>query len=200
MEISAGADRPAKERFACRPHGRLLAAASALSHTLSHIEHCLGELNRVWDYAVHLEELRWALIFHDAVYDPARDDNEVRSADWAQRVMEELGRPEDEKSRVRGLILATDHTNEPQTADEALLLDIDLSILGADEAAFDEYDRSIRDEYRFVPEPRYRESRAEVLTSFLRRERLFHTALYRERLEARARANLQRALVRLRAE
>jgi predicted metal-dependent HD superfamily phosphohydrolase len=144
-------------------------------------EHCLGELSCAWDYAVHLQELRWALIFHDAVYDPHRDDNEVRSADWACRVMEELCRPEDEKARVRGLILATAHTSEPRTADEALLLDIDWSILGADEATFDEYDRSIRVEYGFIPEHRYREARAEVLTSFLRRERLFHTAPYRQR-------------------
>jgi predicted metal-dependent HD superfamily phosphohydrolase len=34
----------------------------------------------------------------------------------------------------------------------------------------------------------------------MRRERLFHTTLYRQRLEARARANLQRALERLRTE
>ncbi len=169
-------------------------------HTFTHIEHCLGELNCAWDYAVHLEELRWALIFHDAVYDPRRDDNEVRSADWACRVMDELCRPEDEKARVRGLILATAHTSEPRSADEALLLDIDLSILGADEAGFDEYDRSIRAEYGFISGPRYREARAEILTSFMRRERLFHTTLYRQRLEARARANLQRALERLRTE
>jgi predicted metal-dependent HD superfamily phosphohydrolase len=167
-------------------------------HTFTHIEHCLGELSCAWDYAVHLEELRWALIFHDAVYDPHRDDNEVCSADWACRVMEELCRPEDERARVRGLILATAHTSEPRTADEALLLDIDLSILGADEATFDEYDRSIRDEYGFVPETRYREARAEVLMSFLRRERIYHTSLYGERLESRARSNLQRALARLR--
>ena len=167
-------------------------------HTFTHIEHCLGELNCAWDYAVHLEELRWALIFHDAVYDPHRDDNEVCSADWACRVMEELCRPEEERARVRGLILATAHTSEPRTADEALLLDIDLSILGADEATFDEYDRSIRGEYEFVPETRYREARAEVLMSFLRRERIYRTSLYSERLESRARANLQRALARLR--
>jgi predicted metal-dependent HD superfamily phosphohydrolase len=96
---------------------------------------------------LHFTNYAWALIFHDAVYDPGRDDNEVRSADWACRVMEDLCRPEDEKDRVRGLILATAHTSEPRTADEALLLDIDLSILGADEATFDDYCRLIRSEY-----------------------------------------------------
>jgi predicted metal-dependent HD superfamily phosphohydrolase len=169
-------------------------------HTLTHIEHCLGELSSIWDCPVHLEEVRWALIFHDAVYDPRRDDNEIRSADWACRIMEDLGRPEDERARVRGLILATAHMREPNTADEALLHDIDLSILGADEATFDQYEHSIRDEYEFIPEPHYREARAELLTSFLRRDRIFHTALYRRRLETCARDNLKRALARLHTE
>ena len=166
-------------------------------HTLTHIEHCIGELNCVWWYAVHLEELKWALIFHDAVYDPTRHDNEARSADWAGRIMTEFGRPEEEQRRVRELIMATAHTAEPHTGDRALMCDIDLSILAAEEGVFDEYDRAIRAEYEFVPEARYREARAEILRGFLRRKRLFHTALYREHHEARARANLERALARL---
>ena len=179
-----------------------LAAAYSLPHrhyhTLAHIEHCIGELNSVWWHAVHLEELKWALIFHDAVYDPTRDDNEAASADWACRIMTELGRPEEEQLRVRELIMATAHTAEPHTGDKALMCDIDLSILAAEAATFDEYDRAIRAEYDFVPEARYREARAEILMSFLRRDRLFHTALYREHREARARANLERAVERLR--
>ena len=179
-----------------------LAAAYSLSHrhyhTLAHIEHCIGELNCVWWHAVHLGELKWALIFHDAVYDPTRDDNEARSADWACRIMTELGRPEEEQLRVRELIMATAHTAEPHTGDKALMCDIDLSILAAEAATFDEYDRAIRAEYDFVAEARYREARAEILMSFLRRDRLFHTALYRKHREARARTNLERALARLR--
>lgn len=137
-----------------------LTAAYSETHrryrTPTHIEHCLGKLNSAWDYAVHLHELRWALLFHDAIYDTRRHDNEERSAAWACQVMTELGRPEDEKARVRGLILATAHAREPATSDEALLLDI--------------------------------------LSSFLGRERLYHTALYRARFEETARRNLQRTL------
>lgn len=168
-------------------------------HTLAHIEHCLAELGRVWSYAIHLNEIRWALLFHDAIYDPQRRDNEARAADWACRVMGELGRPEDERTRVGAMILATAHAGEPRTPDEALLLDVDLSILGADEAAFDAYDRAIREEYGWVPEEHYRLARAGVLESFARRERLYHTAPYRRRCEAAARRNIERALGRLRA-
>jgi predicted metal-dependent HD superfamily phosphohydrolase len=166
-------------------------------HTLAHVEKCLAELRSAWFYAVHLHEIEWALLFHDVVYDPRRQDNEARSADWACRVMDELRRPEDEKARVRSMILATAHSAEPRTPDEALLLDADLSILGADEAVFDEYDRAVRVEYAWVPEQAYRNARAQVLRSFLSREPIYHTALFRGRYEEPARANLRRALARL---
>ena len=166
-------------------------------HTVEHVEHCLGELNGLWYYAIRLDEVRWALAFHDAIYDPTRHDNEARSADWACRVMEELGRPADEQARVRALIMATAHANEPRTADEALLLDIDLSILGADQATFDEYDRAIRFEYRHVPDWLYRPARARILESFAKRDRIYRTTSLRRRYEAAARANLARAIAQL---
>lgn len=166
-------------------------------HTAQHIESCLRELGRFEAHAVHLNEVRWALLFHDAIYDPRRNDNEARSADWACRVMQELQRPEDEIARVRKLIMATVHAAQAETPDEALLLDIDLSILGADEATFDEYDRAIRVEYEWVPEQAYRFARASVLQGFLQRERIFQTAAYQDR-EAIARRNIERAMERLR--
>ena len=76
--------------------------------------------------------------------------------------------------------------------------DIDLSTLAADAATFDEYDRAIRAEYSWVPEDSYREGRAKVLESFLLRDRVYHTALYRGRCEGPARVNIERALAQLR--
>lgn len=163
-------------------------------HKLAHVESGLRELGGVWNYAVHLHEVRWAILFHDAIYDPRRQDNEARSADWACRVMEELNRPEEEKARVRAMILATALSNEPRTPDEALLVDIDLAILGSDEATFDRYDRSIREEFAWVPEEAYCQARAEVFRSFLDRDRVYRTAPFRQRYEEAARGNLQRAL------
>jgi hypothetical protein len=79
-----------------------------------------------------------------------------------------------------------------------LLLDIDLSILGADEDAFDRYDRAIREEYSWVPEAEYRNARIKVLKSFADRASIYHTLIGRKRYESQARANLERALARLR--
>lgn len=166
-------------------------------HTLQHIEFCLHEVGKHRPHAVRLTEIRWALLFHDAIYDARRNDNEARSADWACRVMQELQRPDDEIARVRNMILATAHAAQAETPDEALLLDIDLSILGGDQTAFDEYDRAIRVEYEWVPEEAYRAARTNVLQGFLKRDRIFQTAAYRQQ-EPAARRNIERALEKLR--
>ena len=166
-------------------------------HNLAHLESCVQEAQGAWSRAVRLEEVRWALLFHDAVYDPRREDNEARSAEWAVRVMGEMGLSEAQKQRIRDMILATAISGKPRTTDEALVVDIDRSILGSDEATFDEYDRNVRAEYEWVPDEIYRRERAAILQSFLDRERIYHTALYRRRCEAAARANLRRALARL---
>jgi predicted metal-dependent HD superfamily phosphohydrolase len=166
-------------------------------HTFQHIEFCLREIGKHRAHAVRPSEIRWALLFHDAIYDPRRNDNEARSADWACRVMQEMQRSDEEIVRVRKLILATAHAGNAETPDEALLLDIDLSILGADDATFDEYDRAIRVEYEWVPDEAYRSARANVLQGFLKRDRIFRTVAYRQQ-EAAARRNIERALERLR--
>jgi predicted metal-dependent HD superfamily phosphohydrolase len=167
-------------------------------HNVAHIERCLHELAGLWNYAVDLAAVRWALLFHDAVHDPQREDNEARSADWACRVMIELGRPAEEQARVRDMILATAHSRAPRSPDEALVLDIDLSILGADADAFDDYERSVRQEYATVPEDAYRRGRAALLESFLQRPQLYNTAPLRSRYEKAARTNLERSLSSLR--
>lgn len=166
-------------------------------HTLQHIEFCLRELVKHRPHAVRPSEIRWALLFHDVIYDPRRNDNEARSADWACRVMQEVQRPDDEIARVRKMILATAHAANAETPDEALLLDIDLSILAADESTFEEYDRAIRVEYEWVPEETYRAARATVLQGFLKRDRIFQTVAYRQQ-EAAARTNIEGALEKLR--
>lgn len=102
----------------------------------------------------------------------------------------------------KDLILATHkHTTAAVdsrfTADAELFLDMDLSILGAAETRFDEYDAAIREEYSFVPIATYRERRAEILKTFLTRTRLYLTDDYHRRFDRKARTNLQRAIDRL---
>lgn len=190
----------AVERRSAELHQALTIAYSGETrryHTLEHIERCLHEFAEVWSYAVHPNEVLWALVFHDAVYDVTRNDNEQRSAEWACGVMQELRRPNDEIERVRSLIMATSHDAELRSSDEMLLVDIDLSVLGSDRETFDAYDAAIRAEYAWVPAERYRQGRTRVLRSFLAKDPLFRTAPLRRKFETAAKANLAHALTKL---
>ena len=166
-------------------------------HTLQHLAECLALFERERALAERPGEVALALWFHDAVYDTSRHDNEAASAAWASRVLHGAGASGEVVERVQSLILATCHDGVPATADARLLVDIDLAILGAAPARFDEYERQIRAEYAFVPEARFRTKRAEILRGFLERPALYVTAALAGRLEATARANLAQAIAGL---
>ena len=166
-------------------------------HTLQHLRECLDVFAQHRALAPRPGEVALALWFHDAVYDTARHDNEAESAAWARRVLVEAGADAACAERVHALILATRHSETPSTPDAKLLVDIDLAILGAAPARFAEYERQIRDEYGFVPEPLFRAKRAEILRGFLARPALFSTPALVDRFEAAARANLARAIADL---
>jgi predicted metal-dependent HD superfamily phosphohydrolase len=99
--------------------------------------------------------------------------------------------------RVRQLVLATKHDARPASADAALLVDVDLAILGAVPERFDEYERQIREEYAWVPGPLFRRKRREILEGFLVRPHVYNTSHFRDRYEAAARANLSRSIAQL---
>jgi hypothetical protein len=78
--------------------------------------------------------------------------------------------------------------------DAKVLLDADLSILGADESEYQAYAENIRREYAWVPESDYRKGRRQVLERFLSRPRIFH---FLSKLEGPARQNLAEEIARL---
>jgi predicted metal-dependent HD superfamily phosphohydrolase len=164
-------------------------------HNLGHVLDCLQEAKTVRDQLDSPAAAELALWYHDAIYDPHRADNEERSAAMASERLAAL--PGALQSRVVGLVLATKHDAPPTSLDQALIVDIDLSIFGASEARFEAYDAAIRREYRWVPGPLYRRKRREVLQSFLDRPQIFATDHFATRLEVQARANLARAVARL---
>ena len=90
--------------------------------------------------------------------------------------------------------MTTRHNAVPADADARVLVDVDLSILGAEPERFDEYERDVRGEYDWVPDVVFRRERRKILRSFLERPQIFQTAAMHAAREERARANL-RALV-----
>lgn len=188
------------EPSAC--HQRLLAAYSEPSrsyHNLRHIEECLGELEVNRSLAREPALVAMALWFHDAVYDARSASNEADSAQLAADCLTVAGVERANVDTVRRLILCTQSHEPGVDLDAALLIDIDLAILGQPPQRFWDYERGIRAEYAWVPWPTYVQKRAEILTRFLERPVIYRTESLARKYEAPARVNLQAAIDRLRS-
>jgi len=147
--------------------------------------------------AVHVGEVELAIWFHDAVYDTRRNDNEQKSAEWAEAVIRQFGLEGEIPKRVSNAILATRHNIEVSDVDAQLMVDVDLSILGRETDVFWRYEQNIRKEYAWVPEDLFRRKRAEVLRGFLERDYIYYHEEYRQMFEERARMNLKGAIATL---
>ena len=163
-------------------------------HTMQHLGECLAWFEREKALAERPGEVALALWFHDAVYDVRAHDNEARSADWARQALRAAGAGDAAADRVHALVMATRHDAVPEGRDAELLIDIDLSILGAERARFDEYEQQVGAEYAFVPLEVRLTRRREILQRFLDRPALYATPRMHALLEARARLNLQRSI------
>ncbi len=166
-------------------------------HNAAHIAACLRLLDEVADSAARPREIELALWFHDAIYRPFSSHNEQRSADWAARFLRGCAAPAAMVERICAMIMATRHSGAVAGGDQALLVDIDLSILGASPDVYAQFEHGVRREYRWVPRWLYRRQRRQLLAGFLARNSIYHCADFRERFEAHARSNLQRALAEL---
>ncbi len=166
-------------------------------HTLQHLSECFEKVSELLPLTEHPAEVLLALWFHDAFYDTQRSDNEERSAIRARDTAIEFGVEPVAAQCIYDLVMATRHAAEPAGIDAQVLVDADLSVLGASIARFDEYEVQVRQEYAWVPEPIFRSKRAEVLKGFLARPQIYSTPVFQQRYEELARSNLQRSIAQL---
>lgn len=162
-------------------------------HDERHLDDCLTELDAVHGLSEKERRiLRWALLWHDAIYDAGRSDNEERSAALAAAELERCGVPADEVAEVMRLIrLTKGHRVESADRLGALMVSIDLSILGSDPDRYRLYAEAVRREYAHLSDAGWRQGRTSVLMDLLAREPLYPDAGFRERFEARARQNIE---------
>jgi predicted metal-dependent HD superfamily phosphohydrolase len=162
-------------------------------HTLDHIAELIDLFERHGEGIAGRDTVVLAILFHDVVYDPRRDDNEEASAALAASRLAALGVADGLAAEVSRYVLATRHGQSAAPIAEAglgLLLDLDLSILGAPSERYRAYAEAIRREYGFLPDRLYRPGRRRVLEGFLARERIYRTDRLSALWEGRARANL----------
>jgi len=196
-----------------RRHGCNAASAEA---TLDNLVHAYSEPHRHYHALNHIAELlrlleehgdvsdrpavTLAILFHDIVYDPVRQDNEAASAELAKDRLALLGLPQQLVAKVERYIRATQHgASAPAAEDVDLhrLLDLDLSVLAAASDRYRAYAQAIRREYAAVPDELYRPGRRRVLEEFLARRQIYITERLSALWEAPARANLESEISRL---
>jgi predicted metal-dependent HD superfamily phosphohydrolase len=167
-------------------------------HTMDHIAHCLDELEEVRSRAADPVAVEMALWYHDAIYDSRATDNEARSADLVRQAAASMGLARGRGDRAAEFILVSTHRALVEDPDAQLFADIDLSILGRPSAIFAAYERNVRTEYAWVPEPAFRAARSRILQSFLDRPSIYATPHFRDKYESMARLNLSVSLNQLR--
>lgn len=164
-------------------------------HNFEHVDDMLGLFTKC---AYPDDEVELAIWFHDAIYDPAAEHNERKSANYFLSQLN--GYFWDDFSReVERLILVTDpSTKHLGTPREGLMVDLDLSILGSSPEAYLEYSKAVRKEYSFASDEDFNHGRSEILQSILK-DKIFVTEHFTH-LEEQARTNITEELERLGAE
>lgn len=168
-------------------------------HNLVHIRHCLAEFDTVRPLAKAPDAVELAIWFHDAVYDTRAKDNEEKSAEMAVAALRSAGSSAELAAAVSDLVLATKHAAPPVSSDAALLVDIDLGILGQARERYEVFETEIRAEYSWVAPSDFAAGRGAILRGFLDRPQIYRTENLRTRWETSARQNLSWALSRLSA-
>ena len=150
-------------------------------------------------------EVYLAVLYHDAIYQPGRKDNEAQSAALAmEQIAQWLPEHGIDSLRVAELIGLTarhgqfapeDFAEDGFALDARHFLDCDMAILGAEPAVFEAYDRAIAQEYRgHVPGLLFRRNRRRFLEGLLARERIYLSDWFHQRYDAQARRNLRHAI------
>lgn len=160
-------------------------------HNLNHIQYLLNLIQEVKSIANRPSIIQLAAWFHDYVYHPQAQDNEIKSAIYTEKILKSLNIAPDTIQSVKQIILSTQkHQPLINNIDNLIFLDVDLAILGASSEQYAKYAQAIRQEYFWLSDLSYKQGRKRVLTNFLSRARIYYTDYFYQQLERTARANL----------
>lgn len=149
-------------RAYCEPH--------RCYHTLSHITYMFDVARK---YGIPLDTVQIkAIWWHDAVYVPGSNMNEVDSVNLMLRYEEDT----DITHHAANIILDTE-TRLPRSPESAIVLDLDMVIFADTEEAYQRYVRQIRSEYSVLSDREWKEGRLKFLHKLKERE-VFHSAKF----------------------
>ena len=162
------------------------------SHDVSHLEHCLLELDPVREGLDRPDQVEMALWFHDAVHHSNQSDNEARSAELFSTMAEGVMIVAS-VATIADLITVTTHKDPPETEDQQYICDIDMSSFGAPWERFLQDSMNLKKEFLGPVEDYYSRKRR-FFESLLQRPRVFYTEHFYNRYGEKARRNIRRTL------
>jgi len=169
-------------------------ASGRYYHNLQHIQKMLLFLEKHRKLVSNYQLLQFAIWFHDAIYQPQKLNNELKSAQFMKTVLGKTKLTENKLNRIYELILFTKNHEKHKLEndfDAAFFLDLDLVVLSLQQSEYQIYMNNIRKEYAFVPNLIYRIRRKNILKRFLKLEHIFRTPLFRQKFEKQARENIK---------
>ena len=165
-------------------------------HNLLHLDNLLKELIEYQPLIKDWDMMIFAIAWHDIIYNVLKQDNELKSAVFAEKKLLALDVAPEKIEKCKALVNATKSHQAASDADVNLFTDADLSILGKPWDVYELYTKQIRAEYGIYPDIIYKPGRRKALQHFLNMPRIFKTEQF-AKYEENSRVNLQRELQEL---
>ena len=144
--------------------------------------HTLNHIYKMLEYTIDVDNINLflAIVYHDVIYDPKRNDNEEKSIEFFKNAYEksienfksEYKSPEEieEQSKIDSNLICRmimDTKNHKDTTRHSQpLIDADLEIFKGTFKDILEYENQIFKEYQFVDWIKYKEERIKILNKF----------------------------------
>lgn len=142
-------------------------------HNLKHLENMFGNMMIHMKYLKNPGIVAKAIFFHDVIYNPEADDNELQSARLFLDFVDECKCP-DHKDDVVEMIMATQNhfaslSKYRSNSNDDLLffLDFDLAILGSSREDYLLYSKGVRKEYSHFNDLDFAKGRSSFLSKML---------------------------------
>ncbi|GGF11205.1 HD domain-containing protein [Flavobacterium limi] len=164
-------------------------------HNLIHLKEMIESFERYRDRLQNPKEILFSIFYHDFVYSASKKDNELKSAQYALKIL-----PENttlNKQLVFDAICDTKLHAHNINEDINWLIDFDLKILAKDWEDYKTYFEQIRKEYRIYPDFIYKPGRSKALKHFLENKFIFQTEEFRSLYDEKARANIEKEIILL---
>ena len=163
-------------------------------HTLQHLDNLLVKLTELKAEIQNWETILFTLYYHDIIYNSLKSDNEVKSAELAEKRMKQISVSPDTIELCKKQILATKSHIKSTNSDTNYFTDADLSVLGQNWETYSLYYKNVRKEYSMYSDFVYNPGRKKVLNHFLSMDRIFKTDFFHKNLEIQAKQNLEKEI------